>query len=85
MTQLELAQEALDLAIKGRDARVLELIQHGYERDHAESIVSQDIAGLVTRRDNLRATMAINAKVRAQRVAAVMADIPAEGELLTYG
>ena len=85
MTMYEKAKADLEEAKKNRDARILALIGGGVEREDAETIVASDLAGMAKRVDDLKATALLNEEHRRLKLAAVMAEIPAEGEQVIYG
>ena len=85
MTMFEKAKADLEEAKMGRDVRIQHLIDSGMEREDAEAVVASDIAGLSKRVDDLKATAYLNEAKRRQQVAALMAELPAEGESPIYG
>lgn len=85
MTMYEKAKADLEEAKQGRAARIQSLIDSGMEREDAEAVVASDIAGLSKRMDDLKATAFLNEAKRKQQVAALMAELPAEGERPLYG
>lgn len=85
MTQEQEARRIYEEAVANCDQLILDKINAGLERREAEDIVARDLAGLRTRCDNLKAVRLLNGENRAAKVAAVMAEVPADGEVLIYG